>query len=332
MELNRCEIKKRGNSDVKLLRKVKSRFGGELYTKLRYLKIYKKLISKESILENKLLDISRPAKIRFILGNKYAYKHYYKYYINLYKAIKEKYTSRKDVELLDIKGIILKKPFSEQDQWEFAINFNNILIYFVYEDSMFCDAITNEGSYEYGNVQIQKDDVLIDCGANMGMFTALASKKGAEVYAIEPTDYLNDNYLDVIANENQRISTYKYALINTNEVQKFKINSNNMSANTLKQTGLCRELTEEIDVQGITLDTFVKKHNLPRVDFIKADIEGAERYMLMGARQVLKEFAPKLSICTYHLPDDPKVLRELILDANPNYIIEEKYKKMVSVK
>jgi hypothetical protein len=43
---------------------------------------------------------------------------------------------------------------------------------------------------------------------------------------------------------------------------------------------------------------------------------------------VLKDFAPKLSICTYHLPDDPKIIRELILDANPKYIIEEKFKKM----
>ena len=76
------------------------------------------------------------------------------------------------------------------------------------------------------------------------------------------------------------------------------------------------------------MDTFVEENKLPSVDFIKADIEGAERYMLMGAKRVLKEFAPKIAICTYHLPDDPKVLRELILDANPNYIIEEKFKKM----
>ena len=68
--------------------------------------------------------------------------------------------------------------------------------------------------------------------------------------------------------------------------------------------------------------------HIPRVDFIKADIEGSERHMLMGARRVLKEFAPKLSLCTYHLPDDPQVMREIILDANPRYRIEERWKKM----
>ncbi|MDR2600473.1 MAG: FkbM family methyltransferase, partial [Oscillospiraceae bacterium] len=83
-----------------------------------------------------------------------------------------------------------------------------------------------------------------------------------------------------------------------------------------------------IKVQTIDLDSFVNENNLPRIDFIKADIEGAERYMLMGAKQVLKDFAPKLSLCKYHLPDDSKVLKELILDANPNYVIEERWKKM----
>ena len=67
------------------------------------------------------------------------------------------------------------------------------------------------------------------------------------------------------------------------------------------------------------------------VDFIKADIEGAERYMLMGARETLGKFAPKLSICTYHFPDDPEVLEKIILEANPNYKIEHRWKKLYAI-
>jgi FkbM family methyltransferase len=62
-----------------------------------------------------------------------------------------------------------------------------------------------------------------------------------------------------------------------------------------------------------TLDKFACEQNRKRLDFIKADIEGAERDMLAGAKNVLKEFAPKLAICTYHLPDDPEVLMDFLL-------------------
>jgi FkbM family methyltransferase len=53
-------------------------------------------------------------------------------------------------------------------------------------------------------------------------------------------------------------------------------------------------LTENILIT--TLDKFVEDNKLERVDFIKADIEGAERDMLRGATNTLKTFAPKLAI------------------------------------
>jgi FkbM family methyltransferase len=77
-----------------------------------------------------------------------------------------------------------------------------------------------------------------------------------------------------------------------------------------------------------TLDKFVEENKLERVDFIKADIEGAERDMLKGAVNVLKTFAPKLAICTYHLPGDPEVLEKIIKEANPAYRVVHLRKKL----
>jgi hypothetical protein len=56
-----------------------------------------------------------------------------------------------------------------------------------------------------------------------------------------------------------------------------------------------RANTEMISIT--TLGTFAGSENLEKIDFIKADIESAERYMLRGAKRVQKEFAPKLAVC-----------------------------------
>lgn len=82
-----------------------------------------------------------------------------------------------------------------------------------------------------------------------------------------------------------------------------------------------------------TIDQFVSENQIRKVDFIKADIEGAERYMLTGATDTLRRFAPKLAICTYHLKDDPQVLEDIIKEANPAYmVVHTRHKLFASVK
>ena len=183
----------------------------------------------------------------------------------------------------------------------------------------------NEGPYEYKTVRLEKGDIVIDAGANIGEFSALAGIKGCAAYAFEPIPNIIDTYLSKTAEWNPNITICKYALSDKRGELIFEENLSNLGGSSY-----VREVknSNKIKVQAIDLDSFVEENKLPRVDFIKADIEGAERYMLMGAKRVLKEFAPKIAICTYHLPDDPQVLRELILDANPNYVIEERWKKM----
>ena len=62
---------------------------------------------------------------------------------------------------------------------------------------------------------------------------------------------------------------------------------------------------------------------LDRVDFIKMDIEGAERHAVAGARQTIARFAPRMALSVYHRPDDPEVIRELVLSARPTYQMKD---------
>ncbi len=49
------------------------------------------------------------------------------------------------------------------------------------------------------------------------------------------------------------------------------------------------------------------------------DIEGAERHALAGAKGTMKNFAPKMVLCTYHQADDPTVLPEIVLGVRSTY-------------
>lgn len=58
------------------------------------------------------------------------------------------------------------------------------------------------------------------------------------------------------------------------------------------------------EVLTVSIDDFVREKKLPRVDFIKMDIEGAELGALKGAEETLRTFRPKLGISLYHKESD----------------------------
>jgi FkbM family methyltransferase len=69
----------------------------------------------------------------------------------------------------------------------------------------------------------------------------------------------------------------------------------------------------------ITIDTFVNKYEIEKVDFIKMDIEGAESFALSGAINTIKKFKPTLAIAIYHSLNDFVNIPRWILDLNLGY-------------
>ena len=68
-----------------------------------------------------------------------------------------------------------------------------------------------------------------------------------------------------------------------------------------------------------TVDKFVEANKLPRVDFIKMDVEGHELKVLAGARETIKTFKPSLALSAYHRGDDLIKLPKFLLELNPGY-------------
>lgn len=193
-------------------------------------------------------------------------------------------------------------------------------------ESILNSPIFFEGSYLTKNCSLNIGDYVFDFGANLGFFSLFASKKvgdNGRVYSFEPIS----EAMAVLKNNVAQNNASNIVLV-PNAVGD-KIKEIDFDADTGGSYGKSSSImisendSNIIKVKQITLDSFIESNNIERVDFLKADIEGSERYMLKGAEQTIKRFKPKIAIKTYHLPDDPEVIESILRSYVPEYIIEK---------
>jgi len=173
--------------------------------------------------------------------------------------------------------------------------------------------------YERGTVLIGRGDVVVDGGAHLGVFTRIAVLRGASrVVAFEPQPDLVTCFRRTFAKE---IASGQVTMVAKGVWEK---------AGTLAFDGAGLGF-HAVDAQKsvtttagrlmpvTTIDATVVALGLERVDFIKMDIEGAERQALRGARRTLARWKPSLSICAYHRPDDAQAIPAVVRGARPDY-------------
>jgi len=175
--------------------------------------------------------------------------------------------------------------------------------------------------YERREVTVRDSDVVIDVGAHLGTFTRLALQRGARaVVAVEPNPVniacLERTFAKEIAAGRVRLA--KAAAWHSPGSLTFEFGDSSQMGHVgaSADAGL---RPKTLPVRAVTLDRLVDELKLDRVDFIKMDIEGAERHALAGARRLLATHKPRLAICIYHTPDDRDVVPRVIRSANESY-------------
>lgn len=158
--------------------------------------------------------------------------------------------------------------------------------------------------YGQGEQGVRRGDIVLDCGAHVGVFTRVALRAGARlVVAIEPAAEnlacLRRNLAGEIAAG--RVIVYEKGVWDHDDVLTLSVLSYNSAADTF---AVRVKDTPGIQLPVTTIDKLVEELKLERVDFIKMDIEGSERHALAGARQTLAKYRPRMAIAAYHLPDD----------------------------
>lgn len=169
---------------------------------------------------------------------------------------------------------------------------------------------SNEPQYSLEGFTPAEGDIAIDGGAFDGATAAAFAKCGAKVYAFE---------MDAVNYQNclERAEKFGFTIENCGLSDKestaaYIHDENNPAGSRRNQTG-------GTVAKFIDLDTYVERKNLPRVDYIKLDIEGAELDMLHGAAKTIARCKPKMAVSAYHKPEDMWTLAAYIKSIRPDY-------------
>jgi FkbM family methyltransferase len=177
--------------------------------------------------------------------------------------------------------------------------------------------------YGSGDHFIHPGDVVLDCGASDGDFTREALKAGAKLVVsveISPSsaECIRRNLAPEIAAG--RVIVYPKGVWDREDTLMLTVDDTNFAANTVVMHPPSGH--PAMPVPLTTIDRLAAELNLPRVDFIKMDVEGAEVRAIRGARQTLARFKPRLSIATEHSPDDERTIPAAVRAIRPDYQVE----------
>lgn len=173
---------------------------------------------------------------------------------------------------------ILVQSFGKKNEYIYIINNSLFYIRKNTSDKFTVDEIWKHNIY---NIQIKKDDMVVDLGANIGAFTIFAAKiaLNGKVFAFEPE---RSNYQQLVKNIdlNKLKNSFPYKLGVAHKkctLPLFLSNENKGAASIYESHS---EKKEKINC--MILEEIFKLCNIENIDILKMDIEGAEYDVLFS--------------------------------------------------
>ena len=142
---------------------------------------------------------------------------------------------------------------------------------------------------------IEPGCTFFDVGANLGWFSSLMAKRGCIVHAFEPNPNLQQvlkKNIQINAGGNTLRSRVNQCIVGEepaiHSMQFPKLLAGGANIYNHDVSDWLDELTEAIDVECITLDSYSSVNSIDKVDFIKMDIEGYEEKAMIGSSDLIE--------------------------------------------
>jgi FkbM family methyltransferase len=130
---------------------------------------------------------------------------------------------------------------------------------------------------------LKEGDIFVDIGANGGFYTVIAAKivgSSGHVYAIEPgIRELNLLRQNISVNNLTNVTIIEKAVSNKKGNARFAISKDGAMNSLLENSHPDQKIEEWQDVELTTVDDIVRDFKIEKVDFIKIDVEGAEKFV-----------------------------------------------------
>jgi FkbM family methyltransferase len=187
----------------------------------------------------------------------------------------------------------------EQLGQPYLVDLDGFKLYVRMDDFFTGAVIAKARSYEpHVTAQVKRilrpGDVFVDIGANVGHFSMLAAHLvGPEgtVIAFEPLP-TNCELIRLSMAENQfdNIRLYPYAVAEQAQIIEMLAEGTQSNARLAQTNDLGRKGARKWSIEAVVLDDFLA--DLPRIDLVKLDIEGAEPRAWQGMRQLIQCHRP----------------------------------------
>lgn len=207
------------------------------------------------------------------------------------------FQNREDAKIIKKRDDLWYNLFRGKDYFEFNLSADVKIN--LYKDSILSRLIYQgfeKEETEYLFSVLNEGDVFVDIGANVGLFSLIASRivgDSGKVISFEPSPITFSRLIENIElNDLKNIDTRNIGLSNVNDELTFYVSENGYDAWNSFAPSQDNKLESAIQVSVATLDAELENIEKSKIKLIKMDVEGWEKFVLNGGRAFFTKYNP----------------------------------------
>lgn len=198
------------------------------------------------------------------------------------------YIFKRNNNLKDFSGELVKKILVKTTEISIVLNRKNGIV----DEEIYLKGVFDKEVLDCILENTNSNSIFLDIGANIGYMSFCVSPFVKKVYSFEPNPNLEKQFYKTIQlNAFNNITRLPYGCSIAESIEKLYLNKSNIGASSI----LSQNKNEQfLEIQLKPLDSFFEQFE--KVDFIKIDVEGYEKFVIDGAEKIIEKYKPKMVI------------------------------------